>query len=311
MNTRFLETLVWLSRLRSFSRTAEALNASQPAISNRINKLEELLGVQLYDRTTREFSLTPAGRRILRHAELIVRLSGELTEMAASEITTDCQIRIGVVELVTISWLPAFTAAISALFPKTSFYISTDTSPLLLKGLTSGDLDIAFLAGPVNEPGISSRALFSARMSWLASTDNFDTNTEIDIIELSRLPLLLPRPSSSGYDMIIEYFRTYGILDVPSQDTKLILDCVYSFWTAAHLVRSGLGVSAISSFLFREEIEAGRVGVVPVRQALQPTHITACVKRPTNNPVIDQVIEIAASSAADYDVTRDEDGMWI
>jgi len=62
--------------------------------------------------------------------------------------------------------------------------------------------------GPVNEPRITSYPLFSAKLEWLANTENFDTKTEIDIIELSRLPLLLPRPRTSGYDMIIEYFRT-------------------------------------------------------------------------------------------------------
>lgn len=311
MNTRFLETLVWLARLRSFSRTAEALNATQPAISNRINKLEELLNVQLYDRSTREFNLTSAGRRILRHAEEIVTLSAELQELATSEMPADSQIRIGVVELVTISWLPAFTATLAELFPKSSFYIGTGTTSDLLENLADGELDIAFIVGPVNEPRITSYPLFSAKLEWLANTENFDTKTEIDIIELSRLPLLLPRPRTSGYDMIIEYFRTYGIQDVPSRDRSLILDCNYSFGTAAHMVRSGLGIAALPPFFFGEDIKAGKVGIVPVRQKLQPNHITACVKRPAINPVLDRLIEISAASARDYVAARGKDDVWI
>lgn len=311
MNTRFLETLVWLSRLRSFSRTAEALNATQPAISNRINKLEELLNVQLYDRSTREFNLTPAGRRILRHAEEIVTLSAELQEIAASETLWDGQIRIGAVELVTISWLSDFTTALAQKFPKTSFHISTGTTQEIFRTLADGKIDIAFILGPVNEPGVSSFPLFSAKLAWLADADAFDVNTEIDIIALSRLPLLLPRQGSSAYDMIIEYFRTYGIQDVPSRDRKLILDCVYSFGTAAHLVRSGAGVSALPPFFFKDEIRAGQVGILPVRQALPPNHITACLKRPTVNPMLDQVIEAAMSSAREYVASQDSEYVWI
>jgi DNA-binding transcriptional LysR family regulator len=311
LNTSFLETLVWLSRLRSFSRTAEALNATQPAISNRISKLEELLGVQLYDRSLREFSLTSAGRRILRHAEDIVRLSAELEEIANSEEPADSQIRIGVVEIVAISWLPAFTSAISVLFPKASFHVTTGTTPQLFKSLGEGELDMAFMQGPVNEPGISSRPLFSTRPAWSANPERFDTKTEIDIIELSRLPLLLPRRDSSGYDGIIEYFRLYGIQDVPCTDSKLIVDGVYSFGTAAHLVRAGLGVSPIPPIFFRDDIRAGRVGFLNVRQALAPVHITACVKRPINNPMLDQVFEVAISSACDFISTLEEDDMWM
>jgi DNA-binding transcriptional LysR family regulator len=311
LNTRFLETLVWLSRLRSFSRTAEALHATQPAISNRINALEEVLDVELYDRSAREFTLTEAGRRILRHAEKIVMLSAELQEIASSETLADSQIRIGVVELVTMSWLPAFISAVTALFPTTSFYVTTGATPELFKSLGDGSLDISFILGPVNEPGISSRPLFSTSWAWLASTEKFDTKTEIDIIELSRLPLLLSRPSSSGYDMVIEYFRTYGIQDVPTKDRKLILDCVYNFGTAAHLIRLGLGVSILPPFFLRDDIQAGRVAAIPVRQKLQPIHITACMKRPANNPALDQVIEVAASSAHDYIAAYGEKDLWI
>ncbi len=80
MNTRFLETLVWLTRLRSFTRAKENLNTTQPAISSKFSKLEEILGVELYDRNERRFELTAAGRRILRHTEEIVTLSAELRE---------------------------------------------------------------------------------------------------------------------------------------------------------------------------------------------------------------------------------------
>src|SRR5262249_47254797 len=156
--------------------------------------------------------------------------------------------------------------AVAEKFPKTSFYISTGTSQEIFRRLTDGQIDIAFMLGPVNEPGISSFPLFSTRLAWLASAEKFDVEKEIDIIELSRLPLLLPRSNSSSYDMVIEYFRTYGIQDVPSKDGKLVLDCIYSFGTAAHLVRSGAGVSALPPFFFRDEIRSGSVGIVPVRQ---------------------------------------------
>jgi DNA-binding transcriptional LysR family regulator len=100
LNVSFLETFVWLVRLRSFSRTAEMLNATQPAVSNRIGKLELLLNVRLYDRNSRQFVLTPAGRRILRYAEQIVSATASLREVALDDEHIANEIRIGVLETV-------------------------------------------------------------------------------------------------------------------------------------------------------------------------------------------------------------------
>ena len=65
MNTRFLETLVVLTRVGSFRETAEALHVTQTAVSQRIASLEDLIGLELIDRSSRKLALTPQGEYIL------------------------------------------------------------------------------------------------------------------------------------------------------------------------------------------------------------------------------------------------------
>src|SRR6218665_79794 len=78
MNTRFLETLVVLSRLKSFRETAQVLHTTQAAASQRIPPLEDELGVFLVDRSHRTLTLTPVGEQVVRQAERMLALEREL-----------------------------------------------------------------------------------------------------------------------------------------------------------------------------------------------------------------------------------------
>ena len=74
MNTRFLETLVVLARVGSFRETAQVLNATQAAISQRIANLEDDLGVELVDRSQRRLTLTAAGEQAVRQSQRILEM---------------------------------------------------------------------------------------------------------------------------------------------------------------------------------------------------------------------------------------------
>ncbi|MGO7425308.1 LysR family transcriptional regulator, partial [Rhizobium ruizarguesonis] len=78
-----LETVLWIAQLESFRAAAEKLNTTQPAISVRVAQLEEELGTQLFDRSSRTLSVTPAGRQVLTYADRLLRLRAELLHAVA------------------------------------------------------------------------------------------------------------------------------------------------------------------------------------------------------------------------------------
>lgn len=311
MNTRFLETLVWLTRYRSFARTAEKLNTTQPAISNRISKLEELLGVKLYDRGARQFELTPAGRRILRYAEDIVDLAAELREVAVSDEMLDARLRIGVIEIVTMSWLPLLLEKLTQNYPKAAFEISTGTTSQLVERLRNDDVDVVFVVGPINEPRTQSIPICNMGIDWLANPAKYDCESELDIVELSHLPIVLPAPGSSGYEQITEYFRSFGITNVPPDDRKLFIDCVYSAGTAVQVVTSGMGIMALPLFLAADHLERGALKCLKVRQQLAPFYLTGCYKQPATNQFIDRVVGRAREAAVNFAAESDPAHFWI
>lgn len=305
MNIRFLETLVWLTRLRSFSRTAEKLNTTQPAVSSRINKLEELLGVQLYDRGARRFELTSAGRRILHHAEEIVALSAELQDIARTEDSFDTPVSIGVIEMVTLSWLPIFIGEVTAAMPTATLYFGTGTSRQLLQELRDDRMDLIFVVGPLDEPNVVTQPICTLGQNWTANPRIFDCRSAIDVVELARLQIILQRTGSSGYDMMMEYFKGYGILNMPAREGRLTIDCAYSMVTAIELVKAGLAIMPLPAALVRDHLARGDLSAMNVRQALPPTTIFACWKRPLTKPLVQDLTALAAQAVDSYAATCD------
>jgi len=311
MNTRFLETLVWLSRLRSFSRVAEKLHTSQPAISNRINKLEELLGVRLYDRSARQFELTPAGRRILHHAEQMVTLSSELCELAVSDEQIDAQIRIGVLEMTTMSWLPSFIEHVMEAFPKAAFKIGTGTSPELLQKLRDDEMDLVFVTDPVNEPNVKSQPLCNIAISFVADPRRFPCDEEVDAVALSRLPIILPGRGSSGHAFLMDYFHRFGVTSMGSAGQRLVLEAIYSLGTTIQLARCGLGIVSLPTFLVAEDLQEGRLAAMKLRNPMPALNMTACCKQPVTNTLIVRLIDMASAEVADYAAANCPEHMWI
>src|SRR5215210_8890997 len=105
VNVRGLETLLWVARLGGFGAAARHLHVTQPAITRRIRELEEELGTPLFHREKRQIVLTPSGRQCVQIAERIVADVAALHEAAGRSTGVTGTIRIGVSEVIALSWL--------------------------------------------------------------------------------------------------------------------------------------------------------------------------------------------------------------
>lgn len=307
MNTRFLETFVWLCRLKNFNAVAEKLHTTQPGVSQRIAALEDRLRQKLYVRGSKEFELTPAGRHLLSYAERIVDLSNELLKELCIDEEKNTVVRIGIIEMVTMSWLANFVQLIRNHEPTATVDFTTETSQELVNKISRGELDIAFVWGPINEPSISNTHICTFPMSWLANPQFYDCSREIDVVELAKMPVIMNRPNTSGYSMILDYFINFGIEHVPESPEPVSLNCSYSLATAMQLVRTGLGIMAIPPFTMAKEIADGTVEILPVTQQLPSIHLTACVKESSGKIIFDSIVALAQSAAHSYAQSVDSD----
>jgi DNA-binding transcriptional LysR family regulator len=309
MNVRFLETFIWLTRLRSFRATAEKLNTTQPNISARITALEEQLRVDLYVRGAKEFQPTAAGRRLYDYAEQIVELSVRMQKELRVTDDDNTVLRVGIIELVTLTWLPQLVQAIRASEVMTEVDFMTETTGSLIQSLRKDELDLAFVWGPANEPNIVSEHICSYATAWLGAPALCKGLETMDVLDVARLPVIASKKEASDHTIVKEYFAAYGLDNVTRAEDRVRLSS-YSMATSMQLIRTGLGVMAMAPLLMTDELRDGSVVVLPVTQPLSPVYLTACYKPLSARPGVSRLVRLAHAAASQYAPLVDPMHMW-
>ena len=128
MNQRQLESFLAIAKHGSFAAAAERLFITQSAISARIKELEDDLGVELFDRSLKKVQLTIKGRELVQYAEQISVLFDEIRSKVGTAGAQSGVVRIGVVELVAITWMSKLLQRISSRHRRVRSCIETTPS---------------------------------------------------------------------------------------------------------------------------------------------------------------------------------------
>lgn len=190
MNLKQLETFVAIVQSGSFNAAAERLNSTQSTISARMQELEEILATPLFDRSTRRALLTAKGRELIAYAERILELSTEIRLTIGDAGAFSGVVRMGVAEIVAVTWLPKMVAAVREQYPKLILQIDVSLNPGLLSKLGSGELDIAIVAGAEAEVPFEARYVGSVQFAWMASGSLRMPRKRWTPHELAEMPLI-------------------------------------------------------------------------------------------------------------------------
>lgn len=150
-----------------FGRAAKACYVSQPTLSSQIRKLEEFLGVKVFERTNRKVMLTPIGEEIIAAARKTLEQAARLRRIADRDqepFTTP--LRLGVIPTLNPYLLPWLMPAFQRRYPRGRLRVREDLTANLLDGLKRHQLDAALLALPVDDPGLEVSPLFEEPF-WL------------------------------------------------------------------------------------------------------------------------------------------------
>lgn len=311
MNIKFLESFVWLARLKNFRATAEKLNTTQPNISNRLAALEGHFNVKLYVRGAKEFELTAAGRRLFEHAERIVEMTDAMDLDVSEPNAEESILRVGIIETVTMTWFPSLISRINQIAPEAAIEFTTGTSPALLDELRRGEIDLALIWGPANEPHIANVHICSYAVSWLCNPAFFDCAKSLNVVELAKMPLIMSKKDASGYAILRDYFHSHGVENVPDTARRVLLNCSYSIATSAHLTRLGLGIVALPPIVMADDIQNGVIAELEVGPPPPPIYITACYKTPVARGNVLRLVEVARETAEDFAATVEERHFWV
>lgn len=165
ITTRHLEALQAIAREGSFAKAASDLGYSQAAISQQIARLEACVGLPVLDRPggRRAATLTETGRILLRHADHVLARVGALEgELDAVRRGTGGRLRCGIFQSVGVQLLPEIVRRLRAESPGLDIsVIERDSNEELIAPLLAGELDVAFVTGPLSEPRLTLIELFT------------------------------------------------------------------------------------------------------------------------------------------------------
>lgn len=249
MNLQELRYLVALADTRHFGRAAERCFVSQPTLSMQIKRLEDELGVALFERGNRTVGITPIGEAILARAQQILLQADNIRELArAHRDPLAGHLAVGVIPTLSPYLLPLILAPLQRDYPLLKLVLSEETTANLLARLRAHEIDAALLATAVDESGLDSWPLFLEPF-WLAfpGSDPLSTRDEIGRADLEQVNLLL---LAEGHCLARQAMEVCGIDDRNRAGDMADLRAS-SLETLLQLVAAGFGSTLVPALALR------------------------------------------------------------
>ena len=239
-----LRYLIALASENHFGRAAEKCRVSQPTLSVAIKKVEDELGIHLFERSSTEVRITETGRQIVDQAEKVLAEMGRIAEIAeAGKDPLVGPLRLGVIYTIGPYLLPRLIPRVHQLAPKMPLIIQENYTSKLVEALKTGDLDVIIVSLPLDEPGIVTQGLYDEPFRVLVPSSHpwtvYDT---VDADLLAEDNLLLLGSGNCFRDQVLEACPRVN----PMSKLQRTLEGS-SLETIRHMVATGLGITVLPS----------------------------------------------------------------
>ncbi|WP_199456808.1 MULTISPECIES: hydrogen peroxide-inducible genes activator [unclassified Marinobacter] len=295
-----LRYVVTLARERHFGRAAERCHVSQPTLSVAVKKLEDELGIPLFERSKSSIRVTETGQRIIEQAQRVLDQVGVIKDMAQDgKNQLNSPLKVGAIYTIGPYLFPHLLPELRRAAPEMPLYIEENYTANLRQKLRHSDLDAIIIALPFEESEVVTMPLYDEPFVVLLPADHpLTAKDEITADELSREQLLLLGPGHCFRDQVLESCPPLvdAITKRADGDKPDLVTEGSSLETIRHMVASGLGItvlplSAATGMKYHEDILAVRPFAAPV-----PFRTVALAWRVTfPRPKAIDVLSLAAS----------------
>jgi LysR family hydrogen peroxide-inducible transcriptional activator len=243
-----LRYVVAVAAERHFGRAAERCFVSQPSLSASVKKLEDELGVQIFERGKSEVLLTPVGEEIVEQARRALEEAERVKAVAKhGRDPLDGPLRLGVIHTVAPYLLPDLVAALRQLAPKMPLDIEENMTANLDEMLKSGLIDAAILALPYGGAGIDIMPLYTETFRVIVpARHRWARRKTVESDELSAENLLLLNVGHCFRDQVLDACREFARPPGPGKQGN-------SLETIRNMVMSGMGISVLPATALTEK----------------------------------------------------------
>lgn len=282
-----MRAVVEVARLRSFSRAAETLGLTQPAISAQVRLIEEETGCRLFDRLGRNVYLTQPGAVLLDYAQRMLELRRQAIQAVGDLRRPSARLTIGATESICLYILPPVLQRYQVEHGDVAISIFRHTTERIVRKLLEGVLDVGFISLPTEHPDIRIEPVLRDR--WVAAlppNHPLASRDSVSLEELVAFPFILPElgHSRDALDRMLLPYRRQVKVVFEASGLELI----------KRLVASGMGVTITGETYAREEAETGKLKLLPLKGVSASREIGVAVRRDEAlSPVAEALIDVA------------------
>ncbi|MCC6069675.1 LysR substrate-binding domain-containing protein [Massilia sp. GCM10020059] len=241
-----LKYIVAVARAKHFGHAAEACYVAQPTLSVAIKKLEDELGVVLFERGGAEVSVTPLGAQIVAQAERVLEQTAAIKELAKqNKDPLAGPLRLGVIYTIGPYLLPPLVKHVIEQVPQMPLILQENFTVRLLEMLRQGELDAAIMALPLPDHGMSMQALYDEPfVVAMPKQHPWASRKSIPAADLKSETMLLLGNGHCFRDQVLEVCPEMARFSAPGNGMQRTFEGS-SLETIRHMVASGIGLTVL------------------------------------------------------------------
>lgn len=269
MADRRLQVFHAVAKHLSFTKAAEALFMTQPAVTFQIKQLEDQYNTRLFERGHGRICLTPAGETVLQYAEKILAMSDEL-DARLGEMTGEMRgpLLVGASTTIAEFILPRVLGEFNALYPQVRARLIVANSEIIESRVGEHTLDIGLIEGPAHQAELQTEVCCEDELVVICAPD-YPLSGEAGITPdaLRDYEFISREPGSGTRAVTDNYFQAAGI---PPRDLKTLME-LGSPEALKGVVATGLGYAIVSKVVCEKECQLGSLVSIPLEPPLTRT----------------------------------------
>lgn len=261
LNLHLLRLFAAVARTGSFSRAAETLHISQPAISKGVRDFELQVGCRLLDRTPRGVRPTREGLALARHAETLFAAERAAEDELTSLRNLDSgSLRIGASTTIATYMISAYLGAFHQRYPGIDLHLVIANTRDIADMMVEHDVEVALVEGPVEDDNLISEAWRTDEMALITSSDHPFASAKgpIEGHAIAGEALIVREPGSGSREVVEQALAAKAI------EPKRTLE-IGSTEAIKQAVVAGLGVAIISKVATQDQLQIGRLKQIAVK----------------------------------------------
>ncbi len=255
MADRRLQVFHTVARLLSFTKAAEELHMTQPAVTFQVRQLEEQFNTRLFDRTHNRISLTDAGKRVYVCAERIFELYSEM-DNAVRELTGDISgvLILGASTTIAEYMLPVLLGDFKEQYPDVVVRLKVANTDGIVSQVENNTIDLGVVEAHVNNKNLVVEECRMDDMVLIVPPNHvLATREVVPLSEIIDHPFICREEGSGTREVMIEHMNQVG---VSSNDLNVVME-LGSLEAIKGAVEAGMGVSILSSATIQKELKLG------------------------------------------------------